>query len=596
LPTIDQLYSDVFRSVGIDPAATDRSQVATLLKASRIRPTVVAYLNDWLFWTSDLEREGLRALVELVDDNPWRREVREALASGEKDRLNVLAGAPDAPAQPPVVLSAVSIALDRSGNADRAKALLREAQRRNPADFWINYQLGEFCEAEHPDEAVSYFRAAVAVRPASDQAYTRLGEALRDAGDADGASAAFARAVSLNPDRGRVKDLARLLAPQGRLKEAKTLWEQVLSRDPPDHEQWYGYAQLCLFLGDEPAYRRNRTAVLERFGAESHDWVLAERVALASLLLPPTEEELSRVAGVVRRAVQAGSGSRDAAKYLTFVRGLLEFREGRLEAAVPLLRASAADLPNRAGPQLVLAMAEFRSGGESEARKTLAAAVRPYNWRGPQASHPTAWVNHVLRREAETLILPNLPAFMRGEYQPRDNDERFALLGACQFEQRYAAAARVYAQAFASDPGLADLLTADCIQRSLREDNRLDQAEVLNGSPRYQAARAAALAGCGRGRDAAGLGDAERVRWRRQACEWLRAELAVHKQSLRSGGVKEHRLSQRALEMWRVEPDLSPLRGPAWLPDLGEGEREEWSALWQSVQLVLDPADGAEEP
>jgi serine/threonine-protein kinase len=236
-------------------------------------------------------------------------------------------------------------------------------------------------------------------------------------------------------------------------------------------------------------------------------------------------------------------------------------------------------------------MAEFQSGAEAEARKTLAVAVRSYNWRGPQADHPTAWVSHVLRREAETLILSNLPAFLRGEHRPQDNHERFALLGVCQYEQRYAAAARLYAEAFASEPGLADLLTADCIQRALKEDNRLDQAEVLKGSPRYLAARAAALAGCGKGRDAADVGDAERARWRKQACEWLRAELAVHKQSLRNGGVQERRVTQRALAMWRVEPDLSPLRAPASLADLPEGEREEWSALWQSAQLALDQAD-----
>jgi len=236
--------------------------------------------------------------------------------------------------------------------------------------------------------------------------------------------------------------------------------------------------------------------------------------------------------------VAAGSDSADAVKYLTFLRGLLEFRQGRPEAAVLLLRASAANLPNRPGPLLVLAMAQFKSGAESEARRTLAAAVRSYNWSAPQADHPTAWVSHVLRREAETLILPGLPAFLRGEHQPRDTDERFALLGACQFEQRYAAAARLYADAFAAEAELADSVTADCVQRALREDNRLNQAEVLNCSPRYLAARAAALAGCGQGRDAADLGDAERVRWRRQAYEWLRGELAAHKQSVRDGGVR----------------------------------------------------------
>ena len=91
------------------------------------------------------------------------------------------------------------------------------------------------------------------------------------------------------------------------------------------------------------------------------------------------------------------------------------YRQGRPQQAVPLLEESAALLPNRAGPRLALAMAQFQSGCPAEARKTLAAAVRAYNWMEPQADHPTAWVSHVLRREAEALILPNLPAFLRGD-------------------------------------------------------------------------------------------------------------------------------------------------------------------------------------
>src|SRR5439155_13987809 len=115
----------------------------------------------------------------------------------------------------------------------------------------------------------------------------------------------------------------------------------------------------------------------------------------------------------------------------------------------------------RAGPRLVLAMANLKSGSAREARKTLAEAVRAYNWKASQADHPTVWVSHVLRREAEAMILPNLPAFLRGEYQPQDNDERLALLGICQFRGLCGAAARLYADAFAADPALAEHLTRE---------------------------------------------------------------------------------------------------------------------------------------
>jgi len=49
--------------------------------------------------------------------------------------------------------------------------------------------------------------------------------------------------------------------------------------------------------------------------------------------------------------------------------------------------------------------------------------------------------------------VPDLPAFLAGKYQPRDNDERLALLVACQFTNRTRASARLYAAAFAAAPG-----------------------------------------------------------------------------------------------------------------------------------------------
>jgi serine/threonine-protein kinase len=145
---------------------------------------------------------------------------------------------------------------------------------------------------------------------------------------------------------------------------------------------------------------------------------------------------------------------------------------------------------------MVLAMAQHRQGRTEEARHTLAAAVVAFDWGAAQADNPRAWMCHVLRREAESLILPNPSAFMDGKYQPQDNDERLALLGACQFTNRTRTMSLLYAEAFDAAPSLADDLGAD---------------------HRYNAARAAALAGCGHGADATGLGEEERARLRDQA-------------------------------------------------------------------------------
>src|SRR5262249_20895683 len=158
----------------------------------------------------------------------------------------------------------------------------------------------------------------------------------------------------------------------------------------------------------------------------------------------------------------------------------------------------------------VLAMALHRSGQVGEARKLFAAAVLDSDWRA-QVGNPHGWISHVLRREAESLIVPNLPAFLAGEHQPRDNDERLALLGVCQFTNRCLALARFSAAAFAAAPSLA---------------------EYFRAGRRFSAARAAALVGSARGEDVAGVGEPERARWRQQARQWLRADLAAWNQAL----------------------------------------------------------------
>jgi serine/threonine-protein kinase len=196
----------------------------------------------------------------------------------------------------------------------------------------------------------------------------------------------------------------------------------------------------------------------------------------------------------------------------------------------------------------------------------LAAAVLAYDWRAVEADNRDAWICHILRREAEGLILPNLQAFLDGKHQPRDNDERIALLGACQSRNRTRAMARLYADAFAAAPSLAD---------------------DLGAGHRYNAARAAALAGCGHGVDATGLTEDERARWRGQARQWLRADLAARARALGAGPPATRGSNRVALTRWGNEPDLACVRDPGELDKLAPDERKEYLALWADVAAVL---------
>jgi eukaryotic-like serine/threonine-protein kinase len=163
------------------------------------------------------------------------------------------------------------------------------------------------------------------------------------------------------------------------------------------------------------------------------------------------------------------------------------------------------------------------------------------------------------------MIFPNTGAFLEGSHQPQDNVERLALLGVCRFDNRHLAVARLYADAFAADPKLAD-------------DPRAGH--------RYRAACAAALAGCGGGRDGGEGSASERVRWRTQARAWLQADLTAWAKMLERDPA-ENRLLERTLTHWRAEPDLAALREPRALAKLPAKEREEWLALWNNVDALL---------
>ena len=130
----------------------------------------------------------------------------------------------------------------------------------------------------------------------------------------------------------------------------------------------------------------------------------------------------------------------------------------------------------------------------------------------------------------------------------------------------------MYADAFAADPNLA---------------------EDLPTGHRYNAARAAAQVGSGA--DGAKLSEGERVRWRKQACAWLRADLDAWASKLESGPAADRAKVQQALARWRSDPDLAGLCDPEALDRLPEAERQEWRLLWSDLDALLERAQASKK-
>src|SRR5262249_20258697 len=186
----------------------------------------------------------------------------------------------------------------------------------------------------------------------------------------------------------------------------------------------------------------------------------------------------------------------------------------------------------------------------------------------PRWPYPSAfWL-----QEAERLLALDrkLAPILKREVQLLDPREGITLAQFCANDKRYyAAAARLYADAFAVDPKLANAFTH-----------------------RYSAVRCAALAAAGRGEDAAKLADAERARLRGQALGWLRAYLRTGAALVDKVTPQQRAALAKILRHWQANPDFAGVRDAAALAGLPEVERADWQQLWADVRALLEKAGG----
>jgi len=205
----------------------------------------------------------------------------------------------------------------------------------------------------------------------------------------------------------------------------------------------------------------------------------------------------------------------------------------------------------------------FRQAAQAYRRGHELGSQKP-RWRYPSAQ----WV-----RDCERLaeLDGKLPAILSGQRQPADTVERLALAQLCQMpcQKRYAAAFRFYREAFAAEPKLLGDLKAQ---------------------HRYNAACAAARAGCGQGEDAKTLDDQERARLRQQALDWLRADLKAYRQVLDKVADQAGPAIAQRMRHWLQDADFAGVRGAVALGRLPEAERADWQRLWQEVEALRQRA------
>jgi serine/threonine protein kinase/tetratricopeptide (TPR) repeat protein len=556
----DRLYTAAFQGYGLDISTLDPSEAAKRIRASAICAPLVVALDEWTLVRRDLKPgtgDPLRAVAARADDDPWRRRLRDAAARADRASLEELAAERDVVSKPSVSLHQLAIFLRRAGSSPTAERLLRQAQAAHPADFWINFRLALLLNDTNPAVAIRFHQAALALRPNSPIVYNNFGVAFWILEKRVAAETAYRAALRLNKNYPQAHlNLGQVRQYKGDVDGAIAEYREAIRISKDFAEAHYN---LGVALGDkgdlDGAIAACREAIrLKKDYAEAHNNLGSALRGKGDIDAAVTEWRAALRIDKAHFGAHYNLGI--ALEYKGDLDGaIVEYREAlRSNKDFAEAHCNLGGALRQKG-QLAKALTHLRRGHEL-------GSTDP-RWRYPSAQ----WVKECERLcerlgEAER----KLPVILSGQEPAGDALLRARCAEVCQMRHLYAASARLYREAMTAKPDLV--------------------ASPVN-SVRYNAACAAALAGCGKGEDVAKLTDAERAALRKHALEWLGADLGLWQKQL-DGGADQGRLRvQKTMQHWLGDADFNGVRGPDALGKLPAAEREGWQQLWADVAATL---------
>jgi len=115
-------------------------------------------------------------------------------------------------------------------------AAMESLAAHQPKDASVRVELGNlYMDAEHWDDAIRWYREALAVNPALVETETDLGACLVSSGRPAEGLAEFERVLAADPGhRNALYNKGIALLQMGRGAEAVTAWEELMKRYPTD--------------------------------------------------------------------------------------------------------------------------------------------------------------------------------------------------------------------------------------------------------------------------------------------------------------------------------------------------------------------------
>jgi tetratricopeptide (TPR) repeat protein len=229
-------YAAAFRDYGVDLENLPADQAATQLRSRpAISGPLAAALDDWGAQKGDEKLAGdLWKLAAIINPDPWRLRLRQAIVARDVPALLALARAPETARQPSQSQVPLASHLGSANEYHQAIALLERASEADPADFWIHFELGYLNSLlKRSEAAVRHYTAARALRPRSSITWSDLGVALADQNKLDEAIACYHKAIALNSkDAIPLSNLGVALGDQRKLEEAIKWHRKAIALEP----------------------------------------------------------------------------------------------------------------------------------------------------------------------------------------------------------------------------------------------------------------------------------------------------------------------------------------------------------------------------
>jgi eukaryotic-like serine/threonine-protein kinase len=448
--------------------------------------------------------------------------------------------------------SNLGIALLDNGQTDLAIASFRKAIEIDPKDANAYDGLGDAASDKGQlDVAIASYRKAIEIRPMFSTAHNSLGFALLGQSQTDKAIKSFRKAIEIDPELAMAHgNLGIALMRAGRIDPAIASFRKAIEIDP----QVTGtYGKLSTAL--------RKVTEVDPNSALAH-------VNLGLALLAAGQIDVA--AAEFREAIRLKPDSAVIHYYL----GVALMSMDKLDEAVAAHRV-AVRLDGKHAGDAIFALGEMlrRLGRYDEAIETLRQArdiaraeARPDQVRPEEVQRAESAIERVSHMNA---FVAQLPALFRSESTSEDRTPGSTLAAMRYDTKRYAAAARLYAEAFRAKPSLA-------------EDFRTWH--------RFNAAGYASLAAAAHAEEEAKLDDTERARLRKQALGWLRADVEAWTKLLENKQPAAGALVLATMKHWQQDSDLAGTRDKAALAKLPPDERAAFTQLWADVANLLKRA------